>query len=136
MKDANKAIRTAFFNRIIALGYTCYDNVPATASTPYCYLYNQSSYQDDVQDQFGQVCSISVDIIKEYQKDYGGGKDVDVISNAIMEDILQMPPNQIAVTGFDVVSCTMEGTNTISTTTATNTTFIRTLKFKLIIYQS
>ena len=88
MKDSNKAIRTAFFNRIIALGYSCYDNVPATAQTPYCYLYNQSAYQDGTQDQFGQVCSISVDIVKEYQKDYGGGKDVDVIANAITEDII------------------------------------------------
>jgi hypothetical protein len=135
MKDCNRAIRTSFFNRIIALGYSCYDTVPKLASTPYCYLYNQSAYQDGLQDQHGQVASISIDIIKEYQKDFGGGKDVDVIANAIIEDILKFAPNQIKVTGFDVVDCSLEGTNTISQTTDTNTIFIRTLKFKLIIYE-
>jgi hypothetical protein len=135
MKDANRPIRTAFFNRIIGLGYSCYDTVPETATTPYCYLYNQSAYQDGNQDSFGQIASISVDIVKEYQKDFGGGKDVDAIANAIIESILQMPPNQLSVSGFDTISCTLEASNTISSTTTTNTIFIRTLTFKLNVYQ-
>lgn len=135
MKDANKPVRKAFFDRIINLSYSCYDAVPETASTPYCYLYNQSSYQEGNNDQFGQIATISVDIVKEYQKDYGGAKDVDTIANAIMVSVLQQPPNQLTITGFDCVSCTLEGTNTINTTTQTNNVYIRTLKFKLTLYE-
>lgn len=135
MKDSNRAVRTAFFNRIINLGYSCYDTVPEKAATPYCYLYNQSCYQDGNQDTFGQNAVISIDIVKEYQKDYGGNKDVDTIANAITQSILQQPPSILSVSGFDVVSCTLEGSNSLHTTTNTKTLFIRTLKFKLILYE-
>jgi len=135
MKDCNKPIRTAFFNRIIALGYSCYDQVDEKATSPYCFLYNQSSYEDDTQDGFGQVAFISVDIYKEYQKNFGGNKDVDAIADAIMQNILQMPPNQLSVSSFGVVACTLEGNEVITTTNATHTIFIRTLRFKLIIYE-
>ncbi len=135
MKDSNRAIRKAFFDRIINLGYSCYDTVPDKAVTPYCWLYNQSAYQDGNQDSFGQVATISVDIVKEYQKDYGGAKDIDTIANAITTSILQMPPNQLSIAGFDCISVTLEGSNTISGTTATHTFFIRTLKFTIKLYQ-
>lgn len=135
MKDSATAIRSAFFTRITALGYAAYDTPPETTTAPYVYLYNQSSYQDGNQSEFGQVASISIDVVTEFQKDYGGGKVADTMVDVILQDVLKFAPAQLTVSGFDCISVTLDGVNSMHLTSATTTQHIRTIKLKLILYQ-
>jgi hypothetical protein len=136
MKDSALAIRTALVSKITALGYSVYDRVPKAATYPYVWIYNQTQSPATVDGDFGVEAFANVDIVQGYSVDYGQAKAVDDIATAIIQAVATWPSSYFAVTGYELVSCTLDGTNTIIEHTPSEVIYTKTIRFRFLMYES
>ena len=136
MKDSSYPIRKALTTIITALGYQVFDRVPELTASPYCWIYNQSYYQDGTQEDFGQIASVSIDVVAMYDKDFGGAKTTDDMSGAIIHALCNFAPLPITIIGFETLAITLEGTNNLFETTATHAIYTTTIRLKFKLFET
>lgn len=144
MKDANKTIRTAYYNalnnvvRFNSAGVPFYDQVPSTAAYPYIYVSDYTATEETTKDFFGQNVTITLVAAMKYPANYGGQSDVDGIANqvaTIVRGTLTTDQPLSFAPDFQNVITQMDQSNFFKQEVADGIVFYRTLKFRHRILQ-
>jgi hypothetical protein len=144
MKDANKTIRTAYYNSLNnivtfnAAGVPFYDAVPSNAAYPYIYVSDYTSAEDTTKDFFGQNVTITLVATMKYPANYGGQSDVDGIAaqvSAIVRGTLTTSDPLSFLPDFQNVITQIDQSNYFRQEVADGIVFYRTMKFRHRILQ-
>lgn len=95
MRDPQLPLRTAYFDKLTALGLTAFekDAVPKTAGTPYVIISDINTIEDSNKTDFGHKAAVLLDIVtKAPINQVGGGKERDLIANQIFGVINSKTP--------------------------------------------
>ena len=144
MTDANKIIRTAYYNALNnvvtfnSAGVAFYDAVPSNAAYPYIYVSDYTAVEDTTKDYFGQNVTITLVVAMKYPANYGGQSDIDSIASQVSTIVrgthttdqpLSFLPN------FQNVITQLDQTNFFRQEVADGIVFYRTMKFRHRILQ-
>ena len=135
MRSSLESVRTAFDTAIQLLGYQTYPNGATVDQYPYVIIGEQTEVQDGDQENFGQVSTITIQVIDGWPKQMGLRTRANAILDAITQNLLTKPYS-LVIDQFDMPSRDLD--NVITQTRQSNTHTINTIvaRFKMRLFES
>lgn len=137
MRDPQLPLKTAYFDKLTALGLTVFekDAVPKNAVTPYVIISDIDSKEDSNKTDFGHKTAVLLDIVtKAPINQVGGGKQRDLIANQIF-GVANSKTVFTIDEHFQSVNLKITSDRNLNGDTDTDRVFRRLIRFEHIIRQ-
>ena len=138
MKDLNYVLRKAYYDRlnnvvVDSSPIPFYDTVPTTASEPYMYVSDFTSFDRGDKSTFGQEATITLVVVTKQGNTEGGRKSSDDIANKIIEEIRTRSANYLTL-GNDhyIITTTLDNTSSFIESVEGGKLVIRSIRFRHI----
>lgn len=121
MKDPAYAIRKAYYDALNTLIYVnfanvpIYDNIPDTANYPYIQISNVSMTDESTKSNFNSNCVVTIQIFTGTDGTSYSKKDVDSISNQVLEKLLDRGARLDGGSDFEIVTAILENATYLET---------------------
>ena len=140
MNNPSVALQTAYYTALTSPALTVggntipvYSDMAQNSATNYIVLGQQTIVDDADKEVFGSQMTQSVTVVTTFDSDIGGKKLSSQIADAVMQRIRTRA--RLALTGFNMITSTLDSYVTISEKTSTTTVIRAELRFRHIIEQ-
>jgi hypothetical protein len=140
MNNPSVALQTAYYTALTSPALTVggntipvYSDMAQNSATNYIVLGQQTIVDDADKEAFGSQMTQSVTVVTTFDSDIGGKKLSSQIADAVMQRIRTRA--RLALTGFNMITSTLDSYVTISEKTSTTTVIRAELRFRHIIEQ-
>lgn len=142
MNNPSVALQTAYFTRLTSPALTVdgvtipvySDMAPTSATGAYIVLGQQTFVDDADKEVFGTEATQNVTVVTTFDSDMGGKKLSSRIADVVMQRIRVRA--RFAVTGFNMITSTLDSYLTISEQSPTRTIIRAEMRFRHILEQS
>jgi hypothetical protein len=142
MNNPSVALQTAYFTRLTSPAITVdgvtipvYSDMAPTSATGSYIVLGQQTFVDDADKQvFGTEATQNVTVVTTFDSDMGGKKLSSQIADVVMQRIRVRA--RFAVTGFNMITSTLDSYLTISEQSPTRTIIRAEMRFRHILEQS
>ena len=142
MNNPSVALQTAYFTRLTSPAITVdgvtipvYSDMAPTSATGSYIVLGQQTFVDDADKQvFGTEATQNVTVVTTFDSDMGGKKLSSQIADVVMQRIRVRA--RFAVTGYNMITSTLDSYLTISEQSPTRTIIRAEMRFRHILEQS
>ena len=137
MRELKKPLRTAYYDKITALGLVCYEtgSVPDDAVSPYVVIAAMSGSEDSNKTDTGQTMQTLLDVVTFYDRnDIAGSTLVDSMAGLILGEI-NSKKIMVIGEGLQVVNTRLLQDQSVNLTTTTQRTYRRLLRYEQLIME-
>ena len=142
MNNPSVALQTAYYTKLTSPALTVdgvtipvySDMAPTSATGSYIVLGQQTFVDDADKEAFGTEATQNVTVVTTFDSDMGGKKLSSRIADVVMQRIRVRA--RFAVTGFNMITSTLDSYLTISEQSPTRTIIRAELRFRHILEQS
>lgn len=122
MKDPAYSIRKAYYDALVngniqinGAGVNVYDNIPNEAEYPYIQVSNVSLTDESTKSNFNTNAVVTIQIFTGTDGNSFYKKDADVLSNAVLQLVLNRSARLDGGTDFEIVTAVLENATYLET---------------------
>src|SRR5690554_6251444 len=134
MKHSGNPLQVAYFTLLDAGNYPVYDEVPANAEYPYIQIGDNTFTDYTDKTNLGQEVTQTLWVVDRFEQAFGSRINVNAITDFILGTVRQRP-NPFNLTGFNVVTSTLDNANFRKERTDTHTYYRMEIRIRHLIEQ-
>ncbi|MDR9419457.1 hypothetical protein [Gracilimonas sp.] len=135
MNDTGIPLQTSYFDLLDGnITGSLYDTVPASPSYPYTQIDDRTMTDYTDKSNLGQEVTQTVWVVDRFAESVGSRSDLYTITDEIL-GIIRARPNPFNLTGFNVITSTLDLANFSRERTETHTYFRMEIRFRHLIEQ-